>query len=306
VVLLHGPFVGEQTLDGTAAGIHLDAPALRAAVHHATEDSVVDLLVTVPSDTGSTVHLWPGPFEGWFETADAAASFTAPVAAAGFGEALVTGDLNGDGWTDVAIAAPRDATSGAATGAVAIWLGPVSGTHLLHDATTVLRSRSALDAAGTDLKTCDLDGDGRTELLVGRPGVAAGGVHDAGDVAVVPWRDVLPGTLDDAATALVQGSATTGSLGVSVACADLDGDATLDLAVGHLRPGGYDGNDEGAVDLFAGPVEGTVVVPTLRIRGGDPRMDFGRNLALLDGGDGLLVGGRHAFPTVLDGAVLLP
>ena len=306
VVLLQGPFVGTETPDPTAAGIHLDTAPLAAVASPADEDGVVDLLVTVPGAAGSAVHLWPGPFEGWFETADAAASFDAPAAAAGFGEAVVTGDLDGDGFLDVIIAAPRDATSGAATGAVAIWQGPVSGSQPLYGATTILRSRRSLDAAGTALEVCDLDGDGRLELLVGRPGVAAGGVHDAGDVVAIPWRESLPGTLDDAAAAGVLGSSTTGGLGISVACADLDGDEVLDLAIGHLRPGGYDGDDEGAVDVVAGPVEGRVLAPTLRVRGGDPRMDFGRAIAVLDGGEGLLVGGRHAFPTVLEAAVLLP
>ncbi len=306
VVLLHGPFLGTQTPDPTAAGIHLSAPPLAAFAAHANEDDLVDLLVTVPGASGSAVHLWPGPFEGWFETADASASFLAPAAAAGFGEGLVTGDLDGDGLVDVAIAAPRDATSGAPIGAVAVWQGPVSGAQPLSGATAVLRSRRALDAAGAALEVCDVDGDGLPELLVGRPGVGAGGVHDAGDVVVVPWRDSLPGTLDDAAVAMVQGSSTTGGLGISVACADFDGDEVLDLAIGHLRPGGYDGSNEGAVDMVAGPVEGTVLAPTLRVRGGDERMDFGRSIAVLDEGEGLVVGGRHAFPTVLAASVLLP
>lgn len=297
--LLHGPLTAGVTLDD-AHGIALDEEPHRALAANLTGDDSDDLLLATPGQ----VRVWPGPLRGWFSAADAAIRVEAPPAAAGFGEAAVPTDLNGDGVLDLVIGAPRDSVGASAGGAVYAWLGPLTGTLSAGDAALVLRSGAALDNAGQGLAACDLTSDGAPDLVVGRPGADADGRADAGDVVILDAAPMGHHDLTAAASGRVAGSIVTGALGASVACADLDADGDLDLLTGVLRPEGYGGDGSAAVDGFTGPWDGVITSPALRARGDAPRADWGRRLVALDGGAAMLVGGRSAPPTLLEAALL--
>ncbi|GHD17979.1 hypothetical protein GCM10010313_47940 [Streptomyces violarus] len=171
-----------------------------------------------------------------------AAAVTAPVAAQAAGAADATpaasselhDDFNGDGYADLAVAAPT-ATVGGKKGAgyVAVLYGSANGLNTTkrqvfsQNTAGVPGSAETDDAFGSALSTADLDRDGYADLVVGagREDTADGGT-DSGLVEVL-WGG--PKGLSGGA-ALATGKAHDG-LGAQgrLALGDVDGDGAEDL-----------------------------------------------------------------------------
>ncbi len=162
----------------------------------------------------------------------------APDGSAGaFASSLAcAGDLNGDGYADLAVGAPELA---ARTGAVLLYWGGPAGLALAPDQ-TLMSPRAAGGLFGRHVAAAgDVDGDGYGDLLV-----------------VAPSADSTPGRLlvyrggprGVAATAALQVSGV-GRFGSAVAGAmDLDADGFADVAVGAFATSG----EAGAVHVFRG------------------------------------------------------
>jgi hypothetical protein len=179
------------------------------------------------------------------------------------GSALATGDLNGDGWDDLAAGAPH----GSPGGAIGVLYGSATGLttagrQWITQATSgVPGADEAGDLFGASLAAGDLTGDNRADLVVGAPGESIGSTSDAGGVVV--FRGAAGGLTTGGSTAWEQN--TSGVAGVSeagdrfgaaVAIGDINGDGRDDLAVG--APGEAVGNKAGAgaVTVFRGVTTG--------------------------------------------------
>lgn len=159
-------------------------------------------------------------------------------------------DFDGDGFSDLAVAATGEDTNGTAApdaGAVHVIYGTASGldsagNQVLRQDTlfsddALFTTDEADDAFGTTLAHGDFDGDGFDDLAIGIPFEDVGAQPDVGWVKVTYGS---PNGIDTtrvvelyASTALNDTPVVSGSrLGAALVAADFDGDGFDDLAIG--------------------------------------------------------------------------
>ncbi|MFH1463757.1 MAG: MopE-related protein [Pseudomonadota bacterium] len=93
------------------------------------------------------------------------------------GYVLAAGDVDGDGFDDIAASAPWVDTGGTSAGLVYLLSGPQSGTSTLAGASARLVGEDAYDIAGRAVALGDADGDGLLDIFVGAPGEGMGGSY---------------------------------------------------------------------------------------------------------------------------------
>ncbi|MGX1669783.1 FG-GAP-like repeat-containing protein [Streptomyces sp. NPDC055400] len=145
------------------------------------------------------------------------------------------GDFNGDGYRDVAVAAPGATVDGKSwAGQVAVVYGTAEGLaparHAVISQNTsgIPGAAEAYDEFGDRVATADLNRDGYSDLIVGAEHEAVGSKEDSGTVVIV-WGS---------AAGLSGGTTVKNPLplygsyfGLSIAAGDFTGDGKPDLAV---------------------------------------------------------------------------
>ncbi|MEU0698200.1 FG-GAP and VCBS repeat-containing protein [Streptomyces niveus] len=163
------------------------------------------------------------------------------------------GDFNGDGYRDLAIAAPLGKISGKSkAGYVAVVYGTKNGLDkskrtIISQATTGIPGTPETgDYFGDRLTTGDLDGDGYTDLVVGVHAERIGSTDSFGVLTVV-WGGAsgLKSAVDISAPL----PKYRNELGWGLATGDFDGDGRTDLAAVNLAAP--------ELNIFKGPVSRT-------------------------------------------------
>ena len=259
---------GTIPLAGATARILGEAPGDRLGTRLAPAgdtngDGLADFMLASPrndnrgNDSGS-VYLFTGPVEGQLNAADAPGRLRAISAGHQVGTSIApAGDIDGDGYDDVLVGAPRSNAGGTDSGEVYLVHGPITGDVTLTAAGLRLIGEISYDVAGTSVSGAgDVTGDGVADLLVGATGYGDGGFQNRGAAYLISGAAV--GTTDlSSAEARIMGEARYDRIGTTVlGPGDVNGDGVSDLVTtGYTWPS----NDNiGAAFLFFGPLDGIV------------------------------------------------
>ena len=171
------------------------------------------------------------------------------VASSGFSFAAAhAGDVNGDGFSDVVVAAPFLSNGQASEGRVFLYLGAASGLSITHAWMAESNQVNAVFGASVSLAG-DVNGDSRSDVIIGAY-LFDNGQTDEGRVFVYHGSQQLG--LEAAPAWSVESNQAMASMGFTVdGAGDVNGDGFSDVIVGSPA---YDNVqvDEGRADLYYG------------------------------------------------------
>jgi hypothetical protein len=173
-----------------------------------------------------------------------------------FGGAVGTaGDLDGDGYGDVAVGASGFDLGETNEGSVFIYEGTATGLPL--NFTTILQSNQAGAQLGNAVATAgDVNGDGFSDLLAGCYAYANGQFQEGAAFVYLGSA----GSLATTATWTTEGGQNDALYGVVSAAGDVNGDGYSDVIVGaYLFDNGS--NDEGRAYVYHGSPAGMSTTP---------------------------------------------
>jgi hypothetical protein len=265
-------------------------------------DEFDDLAVGAPAATiggeraaGEVIVLY-GSAHG-FQTVTSSALLTGYSRHSGdqFGVALAAGDFDGNGYDELAVAAPgRTVDRQPVAGAVDIFNGGPTGLataanrQLNQSLPGMAGTPYAGDRLGVSLATGDTNGDGVDDLAVGIPGKDLRGPSgrvidgDSGSVLVVRGRPATggqPGLRPQGSIELhadspqVVGDGRAGDqLGISVAMGDVQGDGFDDVVVGIIGRDVARVPDAGAILVLRGSTAGIRAVGSRQFTADSPNV----------------------------------
>ncbi len=248
-------------------------------------DGVSDLIVGAPDATldahdGAGIALvFTGGRRGI--TGSPSLRVTGDTAREGLGLVARAGDVNGDGYEDVAIGAVNSsATVASPNGRVGIHLGGPQGLAAAPSAMLVGDGRARM--FGLEVAAGDFDGDGFADLAVGDPFASRGGERN-GSVSV--FRGGTAG-IDTSPACVLVGQSDRDGFGGALAVGDLNNDGFADLLIGAPTRS-MRGTAAGALYVHFGSVRGLSTRAGEVVEAGASADTFGWRAACADlDGDG--------------------
>lgn len=168
-------------------------------------------------------------------------------------------DVNGDGYSDVAVGAPAQDAGTTDEGNAFVYYGSAAGLPAAPSVTLDSPAGEAGSGFGQSVALLDLDGDGFADLVVGAPAVDNGSTDEGNAYVYRGGPTGLPATptqVIDSPT----GQASAFFANELAAAGDVDGDGHADLVIGGLL---FDGTavDEGGAWVYLGGPAGASAAP---------------------------------------------
>ncbi|MER5212224.1 FG-GAP-like repeat-containing protein [Streptomyces sp. NPDC002838] len=217
-------------------------------------DGVNDLVADVPRASGGVgnVVVVPGGTDGPVGTARIRLSQSSPGVPGGsesgdsFGAATAWGDVNGDGYADLAVGSPgEDLSTAKDRGAVTVLYGPGLSSGYMYTTSGVTQTGAKF---GSTVTVGDFNADGKADVFTA-------GTGNSGS-----WNARLTG----GATKYGKLTGASGSVAyVDAATGDFNRDGYADVALNYRDQSGT-----GRVTWFKGTSSGLVKVSVLSVRGG--------------------------------------
>jgi hypothetical protein len=201
-------------------------------------DGFSDILIGVPNaSVGQTGEgaglLFLGGAGAFNTTADAA--FESNQAGAGLGAAVVgAGDVNGDGFSDVALGAPFFDSGQTNEGGVFVFHG---GTAVDTTVDRIVETNVAGALLGSAIASGDTNGDGYSDLAIGAPLEADYAINEFGKVWITIGSATGLGAEDYPVRGL-SSTTTAGRFGSALAFVDYNGDGYPEVFVGAPEESG--------------------------------------------------------------------
>lgn len=269
-------------------------------------DGHQDLLVGgngpgAPPVGGGSAYLFTGPLDADRHVAEARARLLGARPADLAGAGVDGADVDGDGRSDLLIAAPGNAVPPANPGRVHLYYEPPSGAHSLATSDAILEGTTGDDFTGQGLAVGDLLDGPTVDLAIGAPGVdavhlIAGGERLAGAVGVA-----------DVGSVRLEG-ADGQQFGHALAIADRGGGSRAALVVGHPASGIAD--DGGGITVVDPPRGQQRWADVTRSYTGEQGGDAGFSLATADvdgdGVDDIIVGAPNVSGAYAGKAYVVP
>jgi|JI10StandDraft_1071094.scaffolds.fasta_scaffold80900_1 hypothetical protein len=172
------------------------------------------------------------------------------VASGGFGVAMATGDINGDGYSDVIVG---EYGANGTLGMTYIFHGNAGGIANANDtsANTILTGTAASGRFGYFVEGGDINGDGYSDVIVGA--YSANGFLGKAYIFYGNTGGIVNAN-DTSANTILTGTAANGGFGIAIAAGDINGDGYSDVIVGA---NGVSGN-LGKAYIFHGNSGGVV------------------------------------------------
>lgn len=170
-----------------------------------------------------------------------------------FGRSVTyAGDLNGDGYADVAISATQfDNENGTNAGRIYIYHGSAAG--LSNNADQILEGTQPASSFGFGMASAgDVNGDGFGDFVAGAWGNDNGVLQNTGKIALYYGSDTGVAAVPDF---VYEPTTADASMGESVTSGDFNGDGYSDIAAGASFYTNSE-NKEGAVFIFNGSLSG--------------------------------------------------
>lgn len=269
-----------RTLSGPAAG---DLFGWAVSAGDVNADGYADLVVGSPgvdvgaSNNAGRVSVFFGSMTGLAATASR--TLDGLAAQDGFGRSVsASGDLNGDGYFDIAVGADGADVGGRMnSGAVSIYHGGASGVSMA--AARTLGGAAAAESFGWAVSTSsDVNNDGYSDLIVGAYLADPSARTDAGAASLFTGSAT---GIAAAPTRVVEGAAMFDSFGhAALGAGDLNGDGFGDIAIGAFSADGGGVRDAGSVSIYFGVGSGIPASATRVINGTAVEERLGRALAL--------------------------